>query len=574
MIHFNHIRWKNLLSTGNIWTDIQLDRSPNTLIVGENGAGKSTILDALCFVLFGKPFRKINKPQLVNSVNQKGMLVEIEFTIGKINYKIVRGMKPNCFEIFVNGKMIDQTASSRDYQKYLEDSILRLNFNSFTQIVILGSSTFIPFMQLPAQQRREIIEDLLDIKIFTAMNILLKEKLQYNKGSLNDIKFQTDLEEEKLNVHMQYVEEIKTSKEKRIDDIKAEITKAEASISKLNLSLKDSNEELVLLKDSISDESFTKKKINEIKLVESKLEDKYKTLRKDIKFYKENDTCPTCKQDIDSVIKMGYIDCKHSKMIEIEAANKKLEEQLAEWLLRIEDIQEVHKNIISITESMQSEISQVSSLQLYINRATKNMMDEQNKSGSIDLENNKIDAIRNIIAKYEKTREKLTNERQILTIANDLLKDKGIKTQIIRQYIPVMNKLVNKYLAAMEFFVSFDIDENFNEVIRSRHRDDFSYASFSEGEKMRIDLALLLTWRAIAKMKNSTNTNLLILDEVFDASLDNSGCEEFLKLIDTLGKDNNVFVISHKGVQLQDKFRSIINFEKRKNFSQISSLPN
>lgn len=569
MIVFEHVRWKNFLSTGDIWTEIQLNRSANTLVIGENGAGKSTVLDALCFVLFGKPFRKINKPQLVNSVNQKGMLVEVEFKIGKINYKITRGMKPNRFEIYVNDKMIDQTASTRDYQKYLEENILKLNFTSFTQIVILGSSTFVPFMQLPAQQRREIIEDLLDIKIFTAMNLLLKERLQSNKDELSELKYKIELEEEKLHVHEQYIDEMKSSNQKRIVGIKKEIEKAEISIDKLNQSIEKSNEELELLKESISDEKSVKKKTDDIRLIESKLEDKYKQLRKEVKFYEENDTCPTCKQDIDSNIKSSQIECKHKKMTEIESGQSELEKQLNEWSLRIQDIASVHDSILKTTQTIQSDLSQISSLQLYIKRAQKDMNQEETKTGDINAENEKIKEIAKLIKKLEKGREKLLTEKQVLDIASDLLKDKGIKTQIVRQYIPVMNKLVNKYLAAMEFFVSFEIDENFNEVIKSRHRDDFSYASFSEGEKMRIDLALLLTWRSIAKMKNSTNTNLLILDEVFDASLDSSGCEEFLKLLEELGKDTNVFVVSHRGDILQDKFRSIIRFEKHKNFSRM-----
>jgi len=569
MIVFEHVRWKNFLSTGDIWTEIQLNRSTNTLVIGENGAGKSTVLDALCFVLFGKPFRKINKPQLVNSVNQKGMLVEVEFKIGKINYKITRGMKPNRFEIYVNDKMIDQTASTRDYQKYLEENILKLNFTSFTQIVILGSSTFVPFMQLPAQQRREIIEDLLDIKIFTAMNLLLKERLQSNKDELSELKYKIELEEEKLHVHEQYIDEMKSSNQKRIVGIKKEIEKAEISIDKLNQSIEKSNEELELLKESISDEKSVKKKTDDIRLIESKLEDKYKQLRKEVKFYEENDTCPTCKQDIDSNIKSSQIECKHKKMTEIESGQSELEKQLNEWSLRIQDIASVHDSILKTTQTIQSDLSQISSLQLYIKRAQKDMNQEETKTGDINAENEKIKEIAKLIKKLEKGREKLLTEKQVLDIASDLLKDKGIKTQIVRQYIPVMNKLVNKYLAAMEFFVLFEIDENFNEVIKSRHRDDFSYASFSEGEKMRIDLALLLTWRSIAKMKNSTNTNLLILDEVFDASLDSSGCEEFLKLLEELGKDTNVFVVSHRGDILQDKFRSIIRFEKHKNFSRM-----
>ena len=559
------------MSTGNVWTNILLDKSPNTLVIGENGAGKSTMLDALCFALFGKPFRKINKPQLMNSVNQKDMIVETEFTIGNSRYRVLRGMKPNVFEIYKDDVMLNQTASVRDYQNHLEQNILKLNFNSFTQIVILGSSSFVPFMQLPTGARREIIEDLLDIKIFTAMNILLKERLQQNKNNLKDIKYKIDLEQEKLEVHQKYIDEMQSKNKERIDNLKAEIKKSETSISRLEDDISKNNSSVKDLMESVKDEESVQKKLNEILKIESKFEEKLKKLKKEIKFYQDNDHCPTCDQDIDDEIKSKKVGQNESKIVEVNEAFDKLQIELDKENQRLLDIMEINKAVKKLLEKVSDGNNQISSLHKYINQLRTNIDTEVDDVSDLKEENKKVNDIKKQIKGHEKKRESEIHEKELLDVAAELLKDKGIKTQIVRQYVPVMNKLVNKYLAAMEFFVSFELNENFEETIKSRHRDSFSYASFSEGEKMRIDLSLLLTWRAIAKMKNSTNTNLLILDEVFDASLDSNGCDEFLKLLNELGKETNVFVISHKGDVLQDKFRSVIKFEKHKNFSRIAA---
>ena len=571
MIHFHNVRWKNFLSTGNSWTEIQFDRNPTTLIIGENGAGKSTVLDALCFVLFGKPFRKINKPQLVNSVNEKGLLVEIDFSVGNKKYKIVRGYKPHVFEIWQDGIMINQTAKITDYQSDLEKNILKLNYNSFTQIVILGSSTFIPFMQLPAWQRREVIEDLLDLKIFTSMNLILKEKLQTNKENLKEIRHQIDLEDEKLNVHNHYIDEIRSKNKERIETLKTEIEKSETSIVRLNVDIDLNNKLIDQLKDSIKDEDNVNKKLQEILKIESKFEDKTKKLKNELKFYEQNDHCPTCTQEISLEIKETKINDNNQKIQDVVDALEKLQIELDKENQRLLDIHEINSEIKEHLEKVSDCNNQISSLNKYIGQLRENIDTEVADVGSLKNENKKVKEIEKKIKGYEKQKEDYLYEQQLLNVAADMLKDTGIKTQIVRQYVPVMNKLVNKYLAAMEFFVSFELDENFDESIKSRHRDKFSYSSFSEGEKMRIDLSLLLTWRAIAKMKNSTNTNLLILDEVFDASLDTSGCDEFLKLLNELGKDTNVFLISHKGDVLQDKFRSVIRFEKYKNFSRVAA---
>ena len=571
MIHFHNVRWQNFLSSGNNWTEIQLDRSPNTLVVGENGAGKSTMLDALCFSLFGKPFRKINIPQLINSVNQKALMVEVNFTIGSTEYRVVRGEKPKLFEIYKDGNLINQVASRREYQVLLEQNILKLNYNSFTQIVILGSSTFVPFMQLPAQQRRDIIEDLLDIKIFTTMNVLLKERLSDNKLKITDVKNALMVEDEKLNVHENYIHEIETKNRARIANLMSEVDKSESSISRLEISIESNNANIKELQDSITDEESVNKKLQDILKIESKFDDKIKKIRKEIKFFEDNDVCPTCDQDIDKTIKDAKITQGKNKVDEVTNALDKLQVELNKENQRLLDIAEVNKEIQEYLTKVTDENNQISSLNRYIKQMRESIDTEVSDSTDLKAENNKLRNIKKGIEALEKKRKEHINEKELLDVAFEMLRDKGIKTQIVRQYIPVMNKLVNKYLAAMEFFVSFELDEKFEETIKSRHRDSFSYSSFSEGEKMRIDLSLLLTWRSIAKMKNSTNTNLLILDEVFDASLDSNGCDEFLKLLNELGQDTNIFVISHKGDILQDKFRSVIRFEKHKNFSRIAA---
>ena len=529
------------------------------------------MLDALCFSLFGKPFRKINIPQLINSVNQKGLMVEVNFTIGSTEYRVVRGEKPKLFEIYKDGNLINQVASRREYQVLLEQNILKLNYNSFTQIVILGSSTFVPFMQLPAHLRRDIIEDLLDIKIFTTMNLLLKERLSDNKLKITDVKNALLVEDEKLNVHENYIHEIETKNRARIANLMAEVDKSESSISRLEISIESNNAKIKELQDSITDEESVHKKLQDILKIESKFDDKIKKIRRDIKFFQDNDHCPTCDQDIDESIKGAKITEGKNKVDEVTDALDKLQIELDKENQRLLDIGEVNKEIQEYLTKVTDENNQISSLNRYIKQMRESIDTEVSDSTDLKAENKKLKDIKKGIEALEKKRKEHINEKELLDVASEMLRDKGIKTQIVRQYIPVMNKLVNKYLAAMEFFVSFELNENFEETIKSRHRDSFSYSSFSEGEKMRIDLSLLLTWRSIAKMKNSTNTNLLILDEVFDASLDSNGCDEFLKLLNELGHDTNIFVISHKGDILQDKFRSVIRFEKHKNFSRITT---
>lgn len=571
MIHFRYLRWKNFLSTGNVFTEIKLDKAKSTLIVGENGAGKSTILDALSFALYGKPFRKINKPQLMNTINQKELEVQVEFRVGKKEYKIIRGIKPNKFEIYENNLIINQDAAARDYQEVLEKNILKLNHKSFSQIVVLGSSTFVPFMQLPSMHRREVIEDLLDIQIFSTMNTLLKERVNTNKSNILDNDYNINLANEKIKMQEKYINDIKQNTEKRVNEAKVKIAKAEKEKQEYNNTISILQEEVNALQDSVSDfDSLTKKK-TKVEQLEYKLQDKIKKLEHDIVFYQDHDNCPVCKQDIEEEFKDQTIEEKEVSLKETTDGFNQLRD---EWQLinnRIQEIMQVQAKISSKQNDISSNNSHVNALNKLINSINEDIANIDNSDRSNETETKKLETLQKALIKLHSYKEELINERSVLDIASMILKDSGIKTRIIRQYIPVMNKLINKYLAAMDFFVDFQLDENFNETIKSRFRDVFSYASFSEGEKMRIDLALLFTWRAVSKLRNSVSTNLLIMDEVFDSSLDNTGTEEFLKILNDLTSDTNVFIISHKGDQLYDKFHSVIRFEKHKNFSRIAA---
>jgi DNA repair exonuclease SbcCD ATPase subunit len=570
MIYFHTIRWKNILSTGNSFTEIKLDKSPNTLVVGHNGAGKSTILDALCFGLFGKPFRKINKPNLLNSINQSNGTVEVEFNIGKKEYKIVRGIKPNVFEIYCNNVLVNQDAAARDYQEVLEKSILKLNMKSFTQVVILGSASFTPFMQLSPADRRLIIEDLLDIQIFSSMNGLVKEKLSEIKESNNKVKYDMDLTAEKIKMQKDAIEEHKKHNEDEISKKWKEVEESNAQCQKLGKDIMLIQKHIDVLNSKISDKIFTEKKSSKLLQLETKLETRLKKLEKEQKFYEQNHDCPTCKQGIDDSFRSEQLSTINTTKTEVVSAVRDIESQISNTNTRIEQIQKIVKHIQEHNNEIVKHNSTISAIHSYIDKLQKEIGDLSTKKDSLEEENGKLKELREELKVLVTNQEELSNQKQYYDYASGLLKDSGIKTRIIKQYLPIMNKLINKYLAAMDFFVNFNINENFEETIKSRHRDEFAYANFSEGEKMRIDLALLFTWRQIAKLKNSTNTNLLILDEVFDSSLDTVGTEEFLKLIHDMGNETNVFVISHKGDVLFDKFRSVIKFEKKNNFSQVT----
>lgn len=569
MIHFKTIRWRNFLSTGNIFTQIALDERPTTLIVGENGSGKSTLLDAICFALFGKPYRNINKPQLVNTINGKNCLVEIEFTIGNKQYKIVRGIKPGIFEIWIDGILINQDAASRDYQKYLEESILKLNFKSFTQIVILGSASFTPFMQLPAAARREVIEDILDIKIFSSMNIVLKEKVSELKSKLLDVENKITIAKNKAEIQQEYIKTLQEDRDARINEIDIKIQEAKNEIMERKHVLWDLDDRRDSHLLSISDASDVNDAITKILQEIREFETAATTIEKEISFYHNNDTCPKCKQGIVHDFKHDIINERSSDLKKINETLGTIHERKHDLQIRLDDIQYFNKEIQMLTGEINNVKSEISSNERFIQRLELEKADVTDKVGNIEVEKMKLKDLAKDTLTIVKERSDLHETSDYYEIASMLLKDSGIKTKIIRQYLPAINKLVNKFLTSMDFFVQFTLDEKFDEVIKSRHRDEFSYESFSEGEKQRIDLALLFTWRTIAKLKNSASTNLLILDEIFDSSLDNSATEYVMTLLNALGDGNNVWVISHKGDQLFDKFTHVVRFTKRQNFSVI-----
>ena len=567
MINFKYVRWKNFLSTGNNFIEIQLDRNPTTLIIGENGAGKSTILDALCFGLFGKPFRGVNKPQLLNSVNNSSCLVEVEFKIGSKNIKVIRGIKPNIFEIYVNNKMYNQDANVRDYQKYLEQQILKLNYRSFTQVVILGSSTFIPFMQLKARHRREVVEEILDIQIFSLMNMLLKQKLKTISDELRDIDYQLELTTEKIELQKKYIDSVKKNKDKIIKEKNNLISDNEEEIlirqGEIDLLKKDND----VLLNQISDTEKIQKKYNKLKAIQATLIEKHKSHSTVVDFFENNDDCPTCEQHIDEIFKKDMIFNKQKDVDKFSNGLKELEEELKKSRDRQKEISDITDKIRE--NEVQSAKDNSSVIQLEKFNSTLQAEIKQLLTGDVSKSDyDKLKKLKNKLKGIDSQKTKLREDKTYSEAAKNMLQDTGIKTKIIKQYLPIMNKLINTYLTSMEFYVNFTLNESFEETIKSRYRDEFTYDSFSEGEKMRIDLALLFTWRAIAKMKNSTNTNLLMLDEIFDSSLDSSGTDEFLKILNTLA-DENIFVISHKQDILVDKFRSTIKFEKVRNFSHV-----
>jgi len=568
MIHFETVRWKNFLSTGNNFTEIQLDRNSTTLIIGENGAGKSTILDALCFGLFGKPFRNINKPQLLNSVNGSAALVEVEFRIGTKKVKVVRGIKPNVFEIYVNGKMYNQDANSRDYQKYLEQQILKLNYRSFTQVVILGSSTFIPFMQLKSKHRREVVEEILDIQIFSLMNMILKTQLKTIVDDMREVDYQYSLTKEKITLQEKYIDEIFMHKENLIKEKSSLIGGNEEEVFKKNLDIKFHNTNNIELLNQITDNDSVNTKHSKLKDIQSQLKEKHRAHTKLVGFFESNEDCPTCQQHIDEIFKADMIDKKQGEADRVDGGLKELKDELHKVTSRQNDIKDIANRIRENEVHVAKENSSLVQLEKF--NATLQSEIDQLVAGEINKgDHNKLDELKETLSGFDMQKSKLREDKTYAEAARNMLQDTGIKTKVIKQYLPIMNRLINTYLTSMEFYVNFTLNENFEETIKSRYRDEFTYDSFSEGEKMRIDLALLFTWRAVAKMKNSTNTNLLILDEIFDSSLDGTGTDEFLKILNTLG-DENVFVISHKQDALADKFRSTIKFQKVKNFSHVA----
>ena len=569
MINFSKVRYKNFLSTGQQFIEVDLQKSNTTLVVGENGAGKSTMLDALCFGLFQRAFRNIKKDQLINSLNERDCVVEVYFTVGQKSYKVIRGIKPNIFEIWCDGDMLNQDAAQRDYQKHLEQQILKLNFRSFTQVVILGNASFVPFMQLRARHRRQVVEEILDIEIFSKMNIMFREKAKTQDEVIKQDDFQYSILDSKIEDKKTYIDDISNRGKDLADSKKIEIAKADADIDNYNFKILDIRKEIATLQKEILDETKVNNMKSKLHSMEAKLENTCNKHKKDLKFFKTYDDCPTCQQAIDAAFKATMIDKKKEKVIELDSALGQIDKEIKTNQMRLDTI---NKTMVVIREKellinrYETSIDQIEIQKRKLENEVAKLQDENISTAEQKGELNELQEqlIQTDIKK------KADKEHKIyIDTARALMQDTGIKTKIIKQYLPIMNQYINKYLADMDFFVNFTLDEEFNETIKSRYRDEFNYHSFSEGEKLRIDLAILFTWREIAKLKNSTNTNLLILDEIFDSSLDSSGTDEFMRILHTTMNKENVFVISHKGDTLLDKFPRVMKFEKYKNFTRM-----
>ena len=571
MILFKRISYKNFLSTGNQPIEVALDMSQTTLVVGTNGTGKSTLLDALCFVLFNRPFRIIKKEQMVNTINGGDCLVECEFDVGTKNYIVRRGIKPNLFEIFCDGKLINQDASNIDYQKYLETNIMKLNYRSFIQVVLLGSSSYEPFMKMKPRYRREVVEEILDIRVFGLMDLILRSQQSDLQKKLTEVRHQCELIKTKYETEAKY---LKTLETKGSDNQKVQQNKLEENNKnrlEYETKLQELNEQIAVSQNELSGQDVAQKKVKELEKYETKIEQNLDTHKKTLKFFKENDTCPVCTQSIDKTFKEEKCNHETTTISKLESGLSQLVEELTKQEEKLtafgkvsNKIQDMNVNLAKITASLES-------LKKHSDQIQQEISISENRD--VDIENIK-QSLSDMSADLGVADANLTDvqeEKDYVDVLREILNDKGAKAQIIRKYVPIMNALINKYLQSMDFYISFNLDEEFNETVKSRFRDTFNYNNFSEGEKMRIDLALLFTWRDIARMKNSTNTNLLILDEIFDSSLDGQGTDDFFKIIKTLEKEN-IFIISHKGDILFDKFTNIIKFEKHQNFTQLGTI--
>ena len=570
MIIFKKVRYKNFLSTGQQFIEINLNEAPTTLVVGNNGAGKSTMLDALCFGLFNKPFRAVKKDQLVNTINEKECVVEVEFQIGKKEYKIIRGIKPNLFEIWCNGDMLNQDAAIRDYQKHLEQHILKLNFRSFTQVVILGNASFVPFMQLRARHRREVVEEILDIEIFSKLNLMFREKAKAQDETIKQADFNYQLLDGKIETQQKHIDDISNTNKDTADSKKLDIKNADTDIENYREDIARVRREIAEMQVEIIDQTKLTTKHGKLTAMEAKLENTCIKHKKELKFFQSHDDCPTCQQSIDEAFKKATIVVKEAKVIELELGMSQIDNAIRTSQKKLDKINET---VIAIREKellisrYETSISEIEKYKTRIQKEIDELSDEKFSTG---VATGELNQLQEQLVDAEKDKLKQKEEKLYIDTARHLMQDTGIKTKIIKQYLPVMNQYINKNLADMDFFVNFTLDEEFNETIKSRHRDDFQYHSFSEGEKLRIDLAILFTWREIAKMKNSTNTNLLILDEIFDSSLDTSGTDEFMRILYHTMNKENVFVISHKGDTLIDKFPRVMKFEKYKNFTRMA----
>jgi DNA repair exonuclease SbcCD ATPase subunit len=568
MILFKTIKWRNFLSTGQHETEVDFTKNSTNLIIGSNGAGKSTVLDALTFSLFGKPFRKINKPQLINSVNDKDCRVEVEFDIGSTSWKVVRGIKPNIFEIYRDDSLLDQSAAAIDQQKWLEQNVLKMNYKSFTQIVILGSSTFVPFMQLPASHRREVIEDLLDIKIFSSMNVVIKEKIRSIKDEIKTLELKKESLLDKVQMQKEFIEELENRGKDNINNNNRKISDLDKEIEQYtqeNESVEEPLRELIREQDAITGYAEKLRKLGNLK---GKISQKVSTITKEHKFFTENTVCPTCTQSIDEEFRINRIKDAQDKAKELQSGYKELEEAIKEEEERERQFNTLSKEISNLTNGISQNNIKINGLRRQIRNLESEIQKITEQLANRNSEHEKLESFnKNLKTTYDELASK-KDTINYYDFSYSLLKDGGVKSKIIKKYLPLINQQVNRYLQMMDFYINFTLDEEFNETVQSPIHEDFSYASFSEGEKMRIDLALLFTWREVARMKNSVNTNLLIMDEVFDSSLDGFGTEEFLKIIRYVIKDANIFVISHK-TGLEDKFESVIKFEKVKGFSRM-----
>ena len=569
MIIFQTLSWKNFLSTGNYKTTVDMTRHDNTLVSGENGAGKSTMLDALTFALFGKSFRGINIPQLVNSINEKGCEVEIEFLIGKDEYKVSRGIKPKKFEIYKNGLLLDQDAKAKDYQKILEEQILKMTYKSFCQVVILGSSNYVPFMKLTAADRRSVVENLLDIDVFSVMNTLVRGRLQSSKELVKDIDHKIEIAKSKVDEKQKFISTLEKKSSDSIEKYKTEIEENQKKIKEIEDEVSTIRSNVEHLLGEVRDKDIVPKSLITMESDYKQLNGEMKSIEKNINFYKENDTCPSCKQDIQQHHKDCMFEEKETERKSVLDKMEELSSMIENTEKRLTDINAIldtvhnHEKRISVKQNEASACSQ------YINKMQKSIESVLNEGTEVQEAKDDLNQLIGEGKQHVVTRKELVEDQHYYSIASSLLRDSGIKAKIIKHYLPIMNKLINKYLTEMDFFCQFNLDENFNETIKSRHRDEFTYHSFSEGERLRIDLSLLLAWREIARLKNSVNCNLLILDEVFDSSLDAVGTEEFLKLLTAFGTRANIFVISHKSDSMTDKFSNHIMFEKKNNFSKL-----
>jgi len=570
MIIFKKIRYKNFLSTGQQFIEIELDKSPTTLVVGENGAGKSTLLDALCFGLFQRPFRIIKKDQLINTINEKECVVEIEFVIGTKQYKIIRGIKPNIFEIWCDGDMLNQDAAQRDYQKHLEQTILKLNFRSFTQVVILGNASFVPFMQLKARDRRQVVEEILDIEIFSKMNFMFREKQKLQDEIIKQDDFEYSILDTKIEGKKKYIDDISNRSKELMDSKKVELDKTITDIANYEQDIRNVKTEISDLQKQVLDETRVSSKKSKLHSMEAKLENTCNKHKKDLRFFESHDDCPTCQQSIDTAFKATMIDSKKEKVAELDSALGQIDKEIKTNQMRLDTINDTMILIREKELLINRYETSIVEIQKQTSRLQTEISEVSNENVSTAVQTGELNQLQEQLTQTD-IKKKTDKEHKIyIDTARHLMQDTGIKTKIINQYLPIMNQYINKHLADMDFFVNFTLDEEFKETIKSRYRDEFNYHSFSEGEKLRIDLAILFTWREIAKLKNSTNTNLLVLDEIFDSSLDASGTDEFMRILYTTMAKENVFVISHKGDTLIDKFPRVMKFEKYKNFTRMA----